>query len=541
MVMLLVRLLILLALAPSLASAQSTTIRDGDSATIRAGVTSEKRLKVDASGPVLSTSSSNTPDASDPLAFGRAFFLSSGLSSVDQGIGPAIFLDEVTVARLTAVQATGLLGVQFSGNGGKTWGDTVPTGFNPTPAFGTPFSVIQTGGASNRFVLGSSTTDTSLIATATNILGPWTLSTGTGPLTSSAGSGSVVAVSGGTVMAFASAGTNQTAQVCRSTDQGQTFGACVAINSATQSGPNTVAGSRQLLTSPAPSVWLLVDSTGKVWRSADDGSSWTMVLQTADVSFGGPIVCVSATTCLVIDNGTAPITVRISTDAGLTWGTTSTILGTSTNYLFKGMCAFSASVIDVFSSSSLPTTATATTVGAFRSVDGGLTWTPVNVFGGAVLAGGSLDSLASFVCRPTGRSFVSGRDGVSTFGWAGGTSVNGVMVVGANGIPLNIDGAGNLTIKELQAATGAVVADLVVTVTSQALVAAAATRLGIICTNGDGSNGIRVGFGATPTATSGFHLLPRAGFSDTGTYAINVIRDTAATANPTISCSTVSP
>lgn len=90
-----------------------------------------------------------------------------------------------------------------------------------------------------------------------------------------------------------------------------------------------------------------------------------------------------------------------------------------------------------------------------------------------------------------------------------------------------------------QPASGAVLADLVVTTTSQQLVAAG-PRLGIICWNqGTSPNAIRIGFGATPTATSGFFLPWGSGFSDNGSYAISVIRDSNATGNPTLSCSTV--
>jgi len=99
----------------------------------------------------------------------------------------------------------------------------------------------------------------------------------------------------------------------------------------------------------------------------------------------------------------------------------------------------------------------------------------------------------------------------------------------------------NQSVQARQATTGAVVADLAVTTGSQAVVASAATRLGIICWNqGASPNAIRLGFGATPTSTTGFFLAWGTGFTDTGTYAINAIRDTAATGNPTLSCSTVS-
>lgn len=97
--------------------------------------------------------------------------------------------------------------------------------------------------------------------------------------------------------------------------------------------------------------------------------------------------------------------------------------------------------------------------------------------------------------------------------------------------------AANQSVAQRQPTTGAVIADLAVTTTSQQLVASDVTRLGITCTNTDATNGIRWGPGSTPTATSGVLLKPGASISDTGTYAVNVIRDTAATSNPTISCS----
>lgn len=101
--------------------------------------------------------------------------------------------------------------------------------------------------------------------------------------------------------------------------------------------------------------------------------------------------------------------------------------------------------------------------------------------------------------------------------------------------------AANQSVQQRQAGSGAVLADLAVTTTSQVLVASSATRLGIICWNqGASPNAIRVGFGATPTATSGYFWQWTTGWTDTGTYQISVIRDTGATANPTVSCSTVS-
>jgi len=99
------------------------------------------------------------------------------------------------------------------------------------------------------------------------------------------------------------------------------------------------------------------------------------------------------------------------------------------------------------------------------------------------------------------------------------------------------------TVAEAQtrATTGDVLPDLVVTTVSQQVVPVSSARLGILCWNqGVASNAIRIGFGATPTPTTGYFMAGGTGFSDTGFYAINAIRDTGAAANPTLSCSTVS-
>ena len=107
----------------------------------------------------------------------------------------------------------------------------------------------------------------------------------------------------------------------------------------------------------------------------------------------------------------------------------------------------------------------------------------------------------------------------------------------ANPLPVT----GTVTTSATQATTGAVLADLAVTVASQVVVASSATRMGLTCWNqGTAPNGIRIGFGATPTSTTGFYLAPGMGFTDPGTYAVNAIRDTGATGNPTLSCSSVS-
>ncbi len=379
--------------------------------------------------------------ATDTLGYGRAFFLSASGSpdTLSSRITTMLFVDEVTVMGWGVTGAGTTLASAQSRDGGRTWSSPASVGFGSL--INPPFSSGVTVGTTPRYVIAVNGLASNIL-TSSSPSGGFVASTfGTGlnanPLIT-------FAIQGATVMVWGQGGGgNNTAMACRSQDNGQTFSNCVVAD-ATVNSAYTGNGARQVITSPSTGIWLAVGNTGRVQRSADNGATWTNVLS---LSFGGvaAIKCVSATVCLVVDGGVNVMTPYRSTDAGATW-TAQAAIATSSSGTGRAICLYGNNVLDVIQSDNFPSTSTGTTVAAQRSTDGGRSWVGVTFTGGkAAFSGANLDFISDCTSTATGRSAFLGLRTASTGLYFGPTTSNTVQVVGANGIPLNVDGNGNFT------------------------------------------------------------------------------------------------
>jgi len=298
------------------------------------------------------------------------------------GSGAAYFGGQVgtmsagsTIPAVTLFTPSGLFGLKSSGasvlsytspDGGATWGaGPALTGIS---ASGNPQVLVRTTSTTPRYVAniflaaGAGT-----VASGPALTGTWTASTGL-PVSGAAIVG--LAVQGGSVLAVSSNTASTLTQSCLSTNNGLAFGACVTVDPAVGSLPVTT--NPQFVASPSPSIWLTLLANGKIWRSTDNAASWATV---HTGSGAGTITCLSSTRCVAMFVGGTPV---VSTDAGATWAAQPvTLSGTATG---STLCSYNASTIAAIFSAGWPVTngATTSTV-AFRSTDGGVTWSPSTV------------------------------------------------------------------------------------------------------------------------------------------------------------------
>lgn len=376
--------------------------------------------------------------ATDTLGYGRAFFFSD-VSNVF-AIRAPFFIDQINVLGY-GTQGAARASVASSNDGGRTWAPAVDIQLG---AINPPTMAGVTIGTTPRYVLAATGLATALdIFTSSSPSGGFVAATGgagrnaTSPVT--------FAIQGATVMAWAQGGGgNNTAIACRSQDNGQTFAACVTADA----GLNTAftgSGPQATITSPAVNTWLAVTNNGLVKRSINDGAAWATVL-TLPSGTPAAVKCVSATVCLVVDSGANTVQPYRSIDGGATW-TAQALIGTlaAANSTGAAFCVYSADVVDVIIRNNYPLTTTTTTTPAFRSTDGGQSWVAVPVTGGQAAFVNPMDTLSDCAATSTGRSvFVGQRLLVHGF-YYGPVTTNTVQIVGANGIPLDVDANGNFT------------------------------------------------------------------------------------------------
>lgn len=202
--------------------------------------------------------------------------------------------------------------------------------------------------------------------------------------------------------------------ICRSTDSG-------ASASCTQ--PAAITGSfvtGQQVASPAEDVWLALDSLERVYRSTDDGVTWTFITALAGTGTTGAIACSSNNVCVAANT----LAIHRSTDGGLTWTQVQT-----TNVNIRGFVVFGRDII-VALKGFLTTT---TSVGA-RSSDNGASWSqlgfPVTAGVDASPQGISTNGAGSAI-------YLNGNIGYSRAIGAGEAGI-----VGESGVRWDIDGEG---------------------------------------------------------------------------------------------------
>lgn len=376
----------------------------------------------------------------DTLGYGRSFYFSG--SSTTIGIKVALFTDEINVLGWGVAAAQ--LSVSHSSDGGRTWGPFVSVSFSNT---NNPIAAGRTIGTSPRYVLSMQGPATGpRVVTSTSPSGGFADSTfGTG-LNVTVPTPATFAIQGSTVMMWTE-GVNATnrAVACRSDDNGQTFQNCVVVDVTASSSFSNI-GPQAVITSPSVNTWLAVSRQGKVWRSTDNGASWTNVLTLTSLT-AAAIKCISATVCLIGDPVGTTIVPRRSTDGGATWTAQSAIGGgPASGSVSAAFCDYGNNVIDLIRRDQFPDTASATTTPAFRSTDGGVTWIGATATGGqAAFLGTNLDTVSDCTATATGRSVFVGFRTASTGIYFGPTTSNTVQLVGSTGFSLNVDSSGNMT------------------------------------------------------------------------------------------------
>lgn len=137
-------------------------------------------------------------------------------------------------------------------------------------------------------------------------------------------------VRGATLLSVVDNNSSNPPVICRSVDQAVSF-ACAALPGTIgtvrwrdpQSGSTSAPGTAQPLVSPGGSRWLLMDSLAQVYRSADDGLTWTFVTRlTTDASISWAITCLPPfQVCVALTSSYTSSMIRIfrSTDGGATW------------------------------------------------------------------------------------------------------------------------------------------------------------------------------------------------------------------------------
>ncbi|MGH7252896.1 MAG: WD40/YVTN/BNR-like repeat-containing protein, partial [Nitrospiraceae bacterium] len=153
-----------------------------------------------------------------------------------------------------------------------------------------------------------------------------------------------------------------TGRVLRSTDDGVSWSSVVAptgLQSFTGNfGVNNIFNSASI-TSPASSVWLVIDNDGRIFRSTDDGATFAQTQQIGAASNTTTgVMCVSSTVCAAYI-GTS---VFRSTDVGVSWTQVAT-LGVAPRIL-----------VNLGNNVIIGASALVSTVTFFRSSDGAVTW-----------------------------------------------------------------------------------------------------------------------------------------------------------------------
>lgn len=222
-----------------------------------------------------------------------------------------------------------------------------------------------------------------------------------------------IAASGTTLLSVVDNNSSNPPVVCRSTNQAVSF-ACVAMPGSIgtvrwrdpQSGSVSAPGTAQPLASPSPTRWLLLDSLAQVYRSLDDGLTWTLVTRlTTDTSVSWAITCLPAVgTCVALTSSFAAGMIRLfrSTDGGATWTAAFTV--PRGDLLTTLVAAGGNTVLALGDPSAAPPV-----LFGLQSQDGGVTWFPV-VSPRRALWGGA----APITALSAGADFFSGFEEINT-------------------------------------------------------------------------------------------------------------------------------
>lgn len=187
--------------------------------------------------------------------------------------------------------------------------------------------------------------------------------------------------SGTTLLSVVDNNSSNPPVICRSTTQGASF-ACASLPAGIatirwrdpQSGSTSSPGTAQPLAAPTPTRWLLMDGDAQVFRSIDDGLTWTLLTRlTTDASVSWAITCLPPlTTCVAVTSSPTAEMVRLfrSLDSGDTW---TAVYSVPRRDLVTALVAAGGNTVLALGDPS----AVPPVLWGLQSQDGGTTWFPI--------------------------------------------------------------------------------------------------------------------------------------------------------------------
>lgn len=323
-----------------------------------------------------------TTGGTSTTGFGKGWFPST-FNGGGGSVVASVYQDGATVNTFHRTVACGnCLTVSTSTDGGINF-----VSFNTSFVVGNEVNfIIKVPSAVPRYLGYSANGGASQIFNSASLLSGWAAGVTASPdlnnsivAAASNATGSVVLMVGGT-------GGGSHTNVCKSTNQGQTFGSCVDVRPASPAASVWFGGG---------TTWFISSADGGISRSINDGATWAVV-QTLGAT-GGQGLCLASTsyqTCLVISAGQ----VFRSIDNGATYAS---VLSSGVS----SMCDYGGGNVGLVTGVP-PVGLSAITNNVFSSQDGGQNFYAGNVYG-SVWTGVGAPSLSSFTCNSTGRGYMS--------------------------------------------------------------------------------------------------------------------------------------
>jgi hypothetical protein len=369
--------------------------------------------------PTSGAGSAPTTSTTDPSGWGLKW--ANSTNPVGTGLIPfvPVFVSDNLIYGFAPPTAANGFDLYVSTNHGATW-TFQGTVTRAVGASAQPQSAMRlTNGA---WVIGTRTTGGTTPADWP--LGIWNANgTFTQPTLTGIGAGLgsfdgiAVAQSGSTLLANLSRNADGSAYICRSTDAGLNW-ACYAAG-------GTVQFQSAATLAKVGTAWVYGSDAG-VYRSTNDGTSFGQVF--AQASTKSHISCLSDTVC-VWTAGAAVI--YRSANAGLTWGAAFTAPGTSPQ--FSGFVNYGGGRV-----AALPGV---TGNRVFLSTDYGVTWAPVFAFSATQSCGSPCNTT---VFNGSAVTSLSTATATSRNLFSSAVPPGGLLLVGATGVPANVDSAGRL-------------------------------------------------------------------------------------------------
>lgn len=320
-----------------------------------------------------------TTSGTSTTGFGKGWYPSNFVPN-----GTLVFIFDNTntaVAFNRTVGCGNCLTVSTSSDGGVTY-----SSFNTTFVAGNEVgTMVKIPSSPPRYLGYVANGGTSHIFSSTALLSGWLDSAYAG--TQLANSAFTFASNTNGSVVLSSAGTAGAVEVCKSLNQGVSFGSCVTFGT---SNPN----SSQSLAFAGGTTWLAVDNGNQLFRSTNDGGSFSLITTfTAGGGGGANVICLSPnyTTCVANASGN----ILVSHDAGLTW---LSVLGIAQT---PALCDYGSGNVGIFGNTP-PVGLSAITQNAWSSNNNGDAFYSGNVYG-STSAGVGAPTVSGIACNSSGR------------------------------------------------------------------------------------------------------------------------------------------